>query len=152
MTFTERQQRVTNPTGELVFLELSSPSMGAPLLLVNDTQNWVSNGVEYVGFPFDIKLPDDTAGTASRAQLVVDNVGRAITQDLEGLAPGEIIMAKISISDRSDPNVIERTWYMPMSNVSVNPSQAVAQVGVDYLTRQRAVRKVFNPFTSPGIF
>ena len=56
-TFTENRQRVTDPTGILLFLEVHASSFVDVLRLVSDTQNWQSNGVEYIGIPFGFKLP-----------------------------------------------------------------------------------------------
>ncbi|KRG47338.1 hypothetical protein ARC20_03135 [Stenotrophomonas panacihumi] len=151
-TFTERRQRVTDPAGVLMLLEISAPSMPDVLRIVNDTQNWVSRGIEYVGFPFGFKLPDDVSGQSPRAQLVIDNVGRGMTDDLERLQPGELVTARLMITDRADPSVIESEYYLPMTQVSVNAQTATAQCGVDFLMRQQAVQLRANPFTLPGIF
>ncbi|GHH52523.1 DUF1833 family protein [[Pseudomonas] boreopolis] len=151
-SFTERRQRTTDTAGTLVLLELTAPSFAETLRLVDDTQNWTINGLEYIGFPFGFKGPDDVSGQVPRAQLVIDNVGRAFTQDLESRQPDELITAKVMITDRADPTTIERTLYLPMTQVSVNSRQVSAQCGMDFLTRQQAVLLRANPFTLPGIF
>jgi hypothetical protein len=151
-TFLERRQRVTDTVGTLLLLEVYAPSFGETLRIVNDTKNWVSNGQEYIAAPFGFKLPDDVAGQTPRAVLTMDNVGRGITDDLERLFPGDIVMAKLMLSDRADPNVIERTYLLPMTQVSVNVKTATAQCGYDAMMRQQAVRLRYNPFTAPGQF
>ncbi len=151
-TFTERRQRVTDTSGTLLFLSVTAPSLPAPLRIVNDTQDWVSQGVEYLGVPFSFKLPEDTRGQSPRAQLVLDNVGRGISEDLEALAPNDLLMARLMLSDRADPNVYERDYYLPVTSVSISGATASAQCGVDFLMRQQAVRLRANPFTLPGIF
>lgn len=151
-TFAERRQRTTDADSMLLFLEVSAPSFVEVLRIVNDTRNWTSNGVEYVGVPFGFKLPDDTSGQTPRAVLSLDNVGRGITEDLERLLPGDIVMAKLMLSDRADPDVIERTYLLPMTQVSVNLRTATAQCGYDAIMRQQAVRLRYSPFTAPGAF
>lgn len=151
-TFTERRQRTDDTAGILLLLELSAPSFVEVLRIVNDTTDWVSQGKVYTGFPFGFKLPDDVGGQAPRAQLVLDNVGRSITEDLEGLQPGELVTARLMITDRVDPNVIEASYDLPMTQVVVNTRTASAQLGVDFLMRQQAVTLRANPFTLPGIF
>lgn len=151
-SFTERRQRVTDTDGILLLLELRAPSFVEVLRVVNDTRDWTSQGNTYVGFPFGFKLPDDVSGQAPRAQLVLDNVGRSITEDLERLQPGELVTARLMITDRADPNVIEASYDLPMTQVVVNSQVATAQLGVDFLTRQQAVTLRTNPFTLPGIF
>lgn len=152
MSFTSKLQRVTDADGILVMLELSAPSFDATLRLVNDTQDWVSNGNAYVGFPFRFKLPNDTSGQTSRSQLEIDNVGREMTADLESLQPNEIITATILIADKAAPDAIYQTIPLPITRVSVTPSAITADCGPDYIMRQACVRLRANPFTMPGIF
>ena len=151
-TFLERRQRVTDTAGTLLFLEVSAPSFVETLRIVNDTKDWTSNGVLYIGVPFGFKLPDDVAGQTPRAVLTLDNVGRGITDDLESLGPQGVVTARLLISDRADPNVIERVYILPMTQVSVNTKTATAQCGYDSLMRQQASRLRYNPFTAPGAF
>lgn len=151
-TFTERRQRVTDHDGILLFLEVSAPSFSETLRIVNDTRNWTSNGINYIGVPFGFKLPDDVSGQTARAVLTLDNVGRGITEDLEKLQPDDVVMAVLKVADRADPDAIERTYQLPMTQVSVNPRTATAQCGYDAIMRQQAVRLRYNPFISPGLF
>lgn len=150
-TFTERRQRVTDKAGTLYFLEVSAPSFAETLRIVNDTQNWVSNGIEYIGVPFGFKPPDDVSGQTPRAVLTLDNIGRGITDDLEKWVPGQTLMSKVMVSDRADPNAIELTLFLPVERVAVNVRTATAQCGYDAFMRQQAVRLRYNPFTAPGV-
>lgn len=152
MTFTERKQRVTDTSGLLLFLEIGAPSFLDTLRIVNDTQDWISNGLTYLACPFGFKLPDDNAGQTPRAQLVIDNIGLGMTQDLEALQPNELVMCRLMISDRADPNAYERTYRLPMTMASASTGQVTAQLGVDFLMRQQSVRLRANPFTTPGLF
>lgn len=152
MTFTERRQRVTDDSGILVYLEVSCPSFTETLRIVNDTQDWESNGLTYIGFPFQFKLPDDSSGGVPRAQLQISNVGGQLQEQLERVGPNELVMAKIIISDRADPDHVEQYFYLPLTNVSCNAMTITAQAGADYLMRQQAVRLRANPFTLPGLF
>ena len=152
MTFQERKQRTTDTSGLLLFLEISAPSIPEVLRIVNDTQNWTSNGVEYLACPFGFKLPDDAPGQTPRAQLVIDNVGLGMTQDLEALQPNELVMCVLRLTDRANPNVYERTYRLPMTMASAGTGQVTAQLGVDFLMRTQAVRLRYNPHTAPGLF
>jgi len=152
MTFTEKLQRLTDTAGILVMLEMTAPSLGATLRLVNDNRDWVSNGQTYVGFPFRFKLPDDIPGQVSAAQLEIDNVGREMTADLEALLPNEIMTATIRIADKEAPDAIFETIPLPVTRVSVNPAVVTADCGVDYIMRQASVQLRANPHTLPGIF
>lgn len=150
--FIERRQRVTDTAGVLLFLEVDAPSFTEPLRAVNDTRNWTSNGIEYVGVPFGFKLPDDITGQTPRAQLVMANVGTDFVAQLERLAPNETVLARLMLSDRANPDYIARDLYLPITQVSVTGTTATAQCGVDFLMRQQAVRLRATPYLLPGIF
>ncbi|KIJ00487.1 hypothetical protein ST27_10360 [Xanthomonas phaseoli pv. phaseoli] len=153
-TFLERRQRVTddNTTAPLELLEMTAPSFGAVLRIANDTRDWVSNGNTYIGYPFRFTPPADSAGETPRAQLEVDNVGRGITDDLERVQPNEMVMCRYLITDRVQPNVIARRFYLPLIQVRAAGPIITAQIGVDFFMRQQAVKLRANPFTLPGIF
>lgn len=152
MSTLERRQRVTDTVGELVLLEIDAPSMSRTLRIANDTNDWVSNGNTYIGFPFGFKLPDDTADNAPTLQLQISNVGRGMSEDLERLLPGEILTATLLIADRTNPNAIERRLPIPIYNVSLTNEMATATAGVDHIMRQQAVKRRYDEITAPGLF
>ncbi|MEA9605699.1 DUF1833 family protein [Xanthomonas campestris pv. plantaginis] len=150
--FLERRQRVTDRVGPLELLEMTAPSFGAVLRIANDTEDWVSNGNTYIGYPFRFTAPTDSAGQTPRAQLEVDNVGRGITDDLERMQPNEMVMCRYLITDRAAPDLIARRMYLPMTQVRAAGPLITAQIGMDFFMRQQAVKLRANPHTLPGIF
>ena len=150
-TFIENRQRLTDD-GILLFLELSAPSIEGTLRIVSDTQDWTRGGNLYTGFPFGFTLPDDSSGQTPRTVLTISNVGRSLTADLEGMTPGDILMARLVITDRKTPEIAEQSFALPVTLVSVNSATVTAQLGVDHLMRQQSVRVRYTPFLTPGIF
>jgi hypothetical protein len=150
--FTKQIQQVTDTDGIIMLLEVTCPAFTAPLHIVNDTRDWTSNGQVYTGYPFGFTLPNDTSGETPRTQLVIDNVGRGLTNELERVGPNQLVMAKLMIASRRDPNQIERTFALPMASVSVSPTRASATCGMDYLMRQQAMNKRFTPELTPGLY
>lgn len=150
--FTKQLQAVTDTDGIIMLLEVTCDAFTGPLRIVNDTRDWTSNGQTYIGYPFGFTLPDDTDGQTPRAQLVIDNVGRGLTDELERVGPNQLVMAKLLLASRRDPNQIESTYALPMSAVSVSPTSAAATCGMDYLMRQQAMNKRFTPEVTPGIY
>lgn len=150
-TFIERKQRILDTSGLLLFLSITHPNFSGPMNIVADTQNWTSNGVEYIGIPFRFKAPDDIAGQAPRAQLEMANVGTGLTEELEKLGPNPNVKAVLRIADRTNPDQIARTIRLPLVQVSVSGGTATGTMSVDGLMRQQAVKKRMNSFTAPGI-
>lgn len=151
-TFRANRQRVTDTSGVLVLLEISHPSFSQTLCLANDTQDWTSQGVLYTGYPFELQLPNDSQGETPQAQLVIDNLGGEMLDELEAMPPGQPVMAKIIVTDRSTPDVHEITITEPVNTVAADAATVTCTVGLDYLMRRSAVLLRHDPSTSPGIF
>jgi len=150
--FRERNQRVTNDVGHVELLEITNPSFSGPMRICNDVQDFVSQGVAYIGLQFGFTLPEDQSGSAPRMKLALDNVGRGISDELERLLPGSSTMARLIIVARDTPDVHEHVFWMPVTSVTINGATAQAVCSVDELMRQAACKQVANPFTLPGIF
>ena len=150
--FQERNQRLTNTVGHVELLEVTNPSFSGPMRICNDVQDFESKGVSYIGLPFGFSLPDDVSGQAPGMQLVMDNVGRGLSDELERLLPGTTTMAKLVIVARDTPDVHEHVFWMPLTSVSISGAMASATASVDALMRQSACKQIANPFTLPGIF
>lgn len=152
MSFIENRQSVsTDKTNSLLhLLEIAMPVSGV-FRVADDTRDWESNGNLYLGFPFGFRYPEEADGQSARLQLVVANVGRTLTQDLDAYQPGMEIMAKLMVTDRSDPNAIFMFHYFPLLNVSANQQTLTAYAGVDFKSRQQACKLRFNQHTTPGL-
>lgn len=150
--FRANRQRVTDTSGLLVMLEITHPQFSAPFRLVNDTQGWASQGVQYVGYPFELQLPNDSQGETPQAQLTIDNLGGEMLAELEALTPGQTMTATIILADRSTPDVHEFAITEPINSVSVDVATITATVGMDYLMRRSAILLRHDPATSPGVF
>lgn len=151
MSFLESVQRVTRD-GVIGLLELSAPSFPDTLRICDDNQNFIFQGVEYIGFPFGFTLPSDQSSSASQIKLVIGNTGRGITEDLEMLRPNEIVRAVIKLIDRKNPTVVAKEWRVPLSNVSVNTATATATCGNFQMMKQQASRLRYDQSFSPGLF
>lgn len=148
----EQLQRVTDDVGQVVLLEMSSPNFTGTMRIANDTREHSFAGNTFIPVGFGFKLPDQKQGGTGRAQLVIDNVGRGITEELERVMPEDIVMAKIIVCSKTSPLREQYTSYLPVTNVSIKDGLATADCGIDFVTRQKAVKLRANPHTTPGIF
>lgn len=155
-TFQQRNQLVSNPEGLLVFLELVIMGQGTVAYLVNDVVDWQvtrgTNTYDYIGLPFRFDPPKATDSGSTKATLTIDNAGRGMSEILESLDPQARIFARIHISDTAEPNVIQKTFYLPMSSVTLDQMQCTAVVGTQFLMSQSACKKRYTPNETPGIF
>lgn len=145
-------QRTGDAFGTLQLLEITGDGISTPVRLVADTSDLVHQGQTYVGIPFDLVLPKQADKEIPRVQIRVDNVGRELTEDLEGLPPGAELTATIKVVHRKTPDVVDYQFTAPMSGVLVDPLSVSAAVGVADLWRRPAVDLRYDPLTAPGLF
>ena len=144
-------QRVTDPSGMLLLLKLEHASM-ATAYVVNDTRDWVISGTTWVGLPFRFKLPAEASGQAPRAALEIDNVGRALTDELEALPPGGALQGTFTLVSRATPTVVDFSFSAPLSAVVVTMTAVSATLGADDELRAPAVKLRYDPLTAPALF
>src|SRR4051812_29570696 len=69
----------TSGEDPVTLLEITHAQLLAPVRVINDTDDLVSNGNNFVACGFDVALPDDQAGQMPRASIAIDNVGKELT-------------------------------------------------------------------------
>lgn len=150
--FIANRQRVTDTAGTVVLLRITSPAFPEPMCICDATESKFLDGVEYIPLPFGFKLPEQAQGSASRAKLVIDNVGRGITDYLERVGPQDLVMCKMMLCDNIEPLVVTYSINLPVNNVSVSGVLATADCGADHIMRQQGMKLRFYPHITPGVF
>lgn len=150
--FLRNRQAVTDPTGMLALLEITAPSFSGPAYLAADNRDWVSNGRTYVGVGFGFKMPDDLPDQSPRLRLSLTNVGRGWSEELERLGPNEAVKAVFKLTDKGNPDLIERQWPTRLTNIRISGGYMTAEGGYDAMDRQQGVLLWSTPFTTPGLF
>lgn len=144
-------RRVTDNAGMLMLLVLSSPGM-ATARVVNDTRDWVIGGETYIGLPFRVKLPQDVRGQPSRTMLVVDNVGRDLSDEIEARPPGALLMATMRMVSRARPTEVDYEFTSPLSGIKITTATVSAVLGNEDALQAPAVKVRFDPVTTPAVF
>ncbi len=143
---------VDDPDGFIFLVLIDHPSFSGGIRLVEDTRDWSIGGVNFTGLPMRLKLPQDVAGEATRAQLAIDNIGRDILAELEHLPPGAALEVEIRIVSRKTPTKIEWSYIAGGSNATADIDFVTLSLGDDELLRGNAVTLRYDPTTAPGIF
>jgi hypothetical protein len=144
--------KVSGEETPLILLEINHPELTTPIRVVNDTQNIISNGEEYIAFPFNCILPDDHENRLPRARLSISNVGRDLMFWLETTDGGQGSTATFRQVMRSRPNQIEWEITMALFNVSATNLEVSAELGFENLFAKPAVSINYRPENSAGIF
>ncbi len=121
------------------------------LRFVSNTEDVVSNGDTYIGYPFDIRFPQERDDQPPQIPLIIDNVDRAIVDEIRTLSGAPTIEISMVLADT--PNTVE---YGPVEatlrNVTWDFGTVVGDLqGEDFLNEAYPGYS-FTPMTSPGLF
>ena len=136
----------------LVLLEITHADLAVPVRVVNDTQAMTSNGIEFIGCPFTVTLPDDVAGQMPQAQLEVDNIGRDLTQWLEFSRGGQGARCRIIQVMRSDPDTIEFDMTLDLTNMKITNETVSGSLGFENMLNRTGTIPTFTPQNAPGLW
>lgn len=135
----------------LVLLTISHVELGEPTRLCNNGEDIVSRGNTYVGFPFEITLPDETDGQAPVAKLRVSTVDRRVIQAVRQISSAPTVTIEVVLA--SQPDVVEASF--PELQLTMTPWDSFTITGdleIDTLAHERYPYLTFTPSTAPGVF
>jgi hypothetical protein len=134
----------------VVLATISHPSIAPPIRVVSDTQDLVSNGETFIGFPFEFALPTDS-DSPPKGRIRIQNVDRRIGQVVLSLSTA--VDLQLDVVLRSDPNTLQVSYKnLKLRNITGDAIALEGEIGVqDYSTipwpRIKATRALL-----PGLF
>ena len=131
-------------------LVLVHPAAPAPVRLVNAGEDHTIGGETYTGLRMALTWPDESEDRLPRARIVLDNVGRLITQWIEttrGLVGGRVTFQRALAST----GVVEQSLTLDVGGATVDSSTISIQLGHGLTLSDRAVGVRHTPTTSPGL-
>ncbi|WP_434359922.1 DUF1833 domain-containing protein [Parasalinivibrio latis] len=135
-----------------VLIEIHHASFSEPARLVADTDDLVHQGDLYTALPVEVSLPEEGEGRAPQARLVLDNVGRVLTEAIDNTRGLEGGFCRILQVMRSHPDHVE--WQTDLDVMQARVDQQVAELVLGYedFLNKAAVTVYYTPETSPGLF
>lgn len=128
----------------LVLLQIDHASLVAPIRIVSNKVNIMSNSEEYIGFPFEIVLPDSKDSAPPTSKIRIDNVSREIGQAIRQISTPPLVT--ISVVRQETPDVIEAQFSgMYLTNVSYDALSVDADLQFEDLTREAFPAYTFSP-------
>lgn len=135
----------------LVLIKIDHADLAEPIRVVNNMEDITSSGDLYVGFPFDITLPDSREDAAPRARLSIDNVSREIAEAIRTITGAPDVT--ISVIRAADPDMVEITWpSFIMRNVKWDVDKVYGDLVLEDFTSEPYPAGVFSPASFPGLF
>jgi len=84
----------------IVLLTISHASLTDDIRVARNTEDVISNGETYIGFPFEISLPQEREDSPPRVTLEIGNVDRQIVQAVRSLdSPADVTLEIVTSND-----------------------------------------------------
>lgn len=133
----------------LVLLTISHDDLDAPIRVVNNTEDIVSDGLTYIALPFELELPDQ-GERPGEARIRIDNVNRAIVEAVRTIQAPPNVAFKIILA--SQPDVIEYEHSgLTLRDVTYDVASVQGYLRYEDLTSE-PVADTITPSRFPGLF
>lgn len=143
-------------TGEVILAKTTithASIIGGPLRVVNDLQNFVSQGNTYVALPFQVTLPADGEDGRPTVRLVIDNVDRSMVTAIRSIPPSSPPTVQIDLVLASTPDVIEISFpNLTLRNVDYDQFVISGDLAVNQDDREPIPYQRYTPQLFPGLF
>lgn len=139
-------------TGEvfLILMTITHPAV-EPIRVACNTQDVVSNGQTFPGFPFEITLPDEQEDRQPFMQLRITNVDRRIVQAVRTMTSPPTVRVDIVLA--SQPDTFEATFPdFTLRSVEYDAMVVQGQLTMDDILSEPYPSGTMNPQDFPGLF
>jgi len=134
----------------LILLTISHSSLSDDIRVVNNKVAITSNSLEYIAFPFDIRLPDSKEDSQPSAKLTICNVSREIGFAIRSISTPPSVT--ITVVRQDTPDIVEAQFVgMRLNNVKYNMMTVTADLEFEDLTREEYPSLKFSPSIFKGI-
>jgi len=150
--FREAAQSVSASESPLILLELRHALLAEPLRFVNDVQDLVCQGHNFVAGQFGFTGPDDADKKTPNAQLRIANARGDVGSFFERTHGGRGATMRVLQVMRSAPDVLEDDLVLDLTNVEVDAQAASGQLGYEDVLNKPGTAYTYRPETAPGMF
>lgn len=144
----------------IVLLTFSSDELTEDIRIASDPKETlpdagilgvVSNSLEYLYAPFDIRLPRDDKTGLITAKITIDNTDRTIIDNLRTITRPVTLQIDIVLS--ADVDYVEKTYQgFELSNVQYDSFSITADLTLDYWDNEPFPSGRYTPSGFPGLF
>jgi len=136
----------------IIRLQIDHADLETPIRVVNDREDLTSGGHLWQACGFTVAMPSQPETGAPTAQLAVDNVSRELVYWVDTSNGAQGATATLSQVLRSDPDTVEWSLKLNLSNVSMNNQVVTATLAYDDIWNSPACMWTYTPARAPGLF
>jgi hypothetical protein len=134
-----------------LFLVTLSHSSFSTIRLVNDVDDFISNGNTFTAFPMQIGLPKDDGDSQRELTIEFDNINRDLITSIRSVTTE--IDVKIEMVLASLPNDIQFEFSeLKIQSLSYTKSRVVARLFMDSFLNTEMTSEKYTPTLFPGLF
>lgn len=150
--FRQAAQAVSAAELPLVLIEVSHVLLAEPMRFVNDVQDVLSNGHNYVATSFNFSWPDDQDKQTPHAQLSIANTRGDVGAFFERTHGGRGALLTVLQIMRSAPDYVEDRLVLDLKNIEVSTQTVTGQLGYDDVLNRPGTPCTYRPESAPGLF
>ncbi len=119
--------------------------------LVNNTENIISNGLEFIAFPMRITLPKDDGETLREVAIEFDNVGLELIEEIRTVT--DFIDVSLQMVLASIPDEIQFSFNeLKIQSITYNSKRVSAKLFMDSFLNTEISGEKYTPLIFPGLF
>jgi len=135
----------------LWLMTITSDELDAPLYLVNNNEEIVSNGQKYEPFPFEVILPPDDGGKPQNLVLKTYNLAPELMDVIR--KPTEPPQVQIDLVSTADLNFVEKSiGFMTVGAVEYDALEVTFQLKAGSWAGRKTLNNIYNQSEFPALF
>lgn len=133
----------------LVLLRIDHPALSEPILVVNNTENIVSNGLTYIGLAFEVTLPSDDDSTGEFSARL-DCVDREIVDAVNACTSRPTAVLSLILASEPDTLVMTADSVAVSFDADAQEMNATFRADDMFYDSYPGIR--YTPASHPGLF
>lgn len=133
-------------------LKITHPDLASPILLAFNTETVHRSDGDYLPYPFQINIPEQSDSEAPTVNLTVDNTDLTVNDAIRSLVGLPTVTFSIVLA--SSPDTVEvGPFELSLQNATATSQTITGTLGFEMgIFSQQVPAQTYVPPTSPGLF
>lgn len=135
----------------LTLVTLNHADFVEPVRLVNNSENIISRGEEYIAFPMNIRFPVDDGETARDFTIEFDNVSLYLIDEIRSVVDPMDVTIELILASMPDVPQISQ-GELKIQTLTYNASKISGRMMLDNFLNTEMTSEKYGPANFPGLF